>query len=126
MAHAWQWHFGKPSRSGYHNKEWAAKMREIGLMPTDTGEPGGKQTGQRVTHYIVEGGPFALQWQKLEASGYTLDYQDRDEDAARKARAEKLKVRYTCPACEAHSWGKPELATCPEGQERPHPLCEMQ
>ena len=26
MAHLWQHHFGKPSRAGYHNKEWAAKM----------------------------------------------------------------------------------------------------
>ena len=59
MAHLWQYHFGKPSRTGYHNKEWAAKMREIGLIPSDTGEPGGKETGQRVTHYPEEGGAFA-------------------------------------------------------------------
>ena len=26
MAHAWQHHFGKPSRAGYHNVEWAEKM----------------------------------------------------------------------------------------------------
>jgi hypothetical protein len=26
MAHLWQHHFGKPSRTGYHNKEWAACM----------------------------------------------------------------------------------------------------
>ena len=58
MAHLWQHHFGKPSRSGYHNKEWAAKMREIGLIPTDTGQPGGKDTGQKVTHNIEEGGRF--------------------------------------------------------------------
>ena len=51
MCHLWQHHFGKPSRSGYHNKEWAAKMREVGLIPIDTGQPGGKDTGQKVTHY---------------------------------------------------------------------------
>ncbi|SUI48840.1 SprT-like family [Salmonella enterica subsp. indica] len=22
MAHAWQFHYGKPGRRGYHNKEW--------------------------------------------------------------------------------------------------------
>ena len=44
--------------TGYHNKEWAAKMREIGLMPTDTGQPGGKDTGQKVTHFIEPGGRF--------------------------------------------------------------------
>ena len=56
--HLWQHHFGKPSRSGYHNKEWAAKMREVGLIPTDTGQPGGKETGQKVTHIIEQGGRF--------------------------------------------------------------------
>jgi hypothetical protein len=33
QAHLWQQHFGKVSRGGYHNKEWAAKMKEIGLHP---------------------------------------------------------------------------------------------
>ena len=60
MAHAWQYHFGKPSaEAGYHNVEWGTKMEEIGLMPSNTGEPGGKRTGQQMTHYIVEDGPFA-------------------------------------------------------------------
>ena len=53
QAHLWQQHFGEPSRGGYHNKEWAAKMKEIGLYPSDTASPGGKETGQRVSHYIV-------------------------------------------------------------------------
>ena len=30
-------------------------MREIGLVPSSTGAPGGKATGQRVSHYIVPG-----------------------------------------------------------------------
>ena len=28
MTHGWQQHHGKPGRGGYHNKEWAAKMKE--------------------------------------------------------------------------------------------------
>ena len=39
--------------------EWAAKMKEIGLQPSTTGEPGGKETGQSVTHYIIPGGEYA-------------------------------------------------------------------
>src|ERR1700761_4480169 len=39
MFHLWQHHHGKPSRSGYHNAEWAGKMRAVGLIPSDTGEP---------------------------------------------------------------------------------------
>ena len=43
---------------GNTNKEWAAKMREIGLIPSDSGQPGGKDTGQKVTHYVEESGRF--------------------------------------------------------------------
>ena len=39
LAHAWQHDFGKPSRAGYHNKKWALKMEEIGLIPSSTGKP---------------------------------------------------------------------------------------
>lgn len=37
MAHLWQAEFGKPSRGGYHNGQWADKMEEIGLMPSSLG-----------------------------------------------------------------------------------------
>ena len=33
MCHLWQAHFGKQRKPGYHDKQWAAKMLEIGLMP---------------------------------------------------------------------------------------------
>ena len=65
MAHQWQQDFGEPSRNGYHNKEWAGKMKKIGLIPSDTGEPGGKQTGQNMTHYIDPDGPFIKAFNKL-------------------------------------------------------------
>lgn len=57
MGHLWQEEFGTPPRRGYHNREWAAKMKEIGLQPSSTGEPGGKEIGQNMTHYIIKGGP---------------------------------------------------------------------
>ncbi|MBM5564638.1 SprT-like domain-containing protein, partial [Klebsiella quasipneumoniae] len=55
MAHLWQHHFGKPGRRGYHNKEWAERMEEIGLMPSSTGKPGGAKTGDKMADYIIEG-----------------------------------------------------------------------
>jgi hypothetical protein len=110
MAHEWQHHFGKPGRRGYHNKQWAAKMIEIGLMPSHTGGLGGKQTGQRVTHYIIENGSYDTKWQKLETSGFMLNYQDREE--RRRKEPPKLKVCYTCPGCSIHVWGKPHLRVC--------------
>ena len=58
MCHNWQHSQGKPSRNGYHNKQWAAKMEQIGLMPSHTGLPGGKKTGQRMSDYPIPGGAF--------------------------------------------------------------------
>ena len=52
MCHLQQWDFGNPSRNGYHNKEWAAMMKAVGLIPSHNGKVGGKETGQRMTHYI--------------------------------------------------------------------------
>lgn len=58
MVHLWQYDFGKISRPGYHNSQWAKKMEAVGLMPTDTGLPEGKKTGQGMTHYVIKGGAF--------------------------------------------------------------------
>ncbi|MEW8317482.1 MAG: SprT-like domain-containing protein [Candidatus Thiodiazotropha sp.] len=58
MVHNWQHCFGKPSRNGYHNKEWAEKMDLIGLIPSSTGRPGGRRTGQKVSDYPRPGGAF--------------------------------------------------------------------
>ena len=43
MVLVWQQEYGNPSRRGYTNQERAKKMEAIGLMPTSTGEPGGKK-----------------------------------------------------------------------------------
>ncbi|WP_022721618.1 SprT-like domain-containing protein [Rhodopseudomonas sp. B29] len=113
MAHLWQQHFGKPSRSGYHNKEWAAKMREIGLHPSSTGEPGGKETGQRVSHYIVDGGGYDLAYAAFEAEGGAVDLLgDRwsEDEKAAKTRAKKAasKTAFECPDCGLKAWAKPD------------------
>lgn len=57
MVHVWQREHGQPGRGRYHNREWAAKMHSIGLMPSDTGKPGGVVTGDHVSHYILADGP---------------------------------------------------------------------
>src|ERR1700731_4928678 len=53
MAHVWQQSHGTPPRRCYHDQQWAAKMKEIGLRPSDTGQVGGKETGQSVSHCII-------------------------------------------------------------------------
>ena len=78
MAHCWQHCFGHPGRDYYHNKEWALKMIEVGLMPSSTGEPGGRITGQFMSDYIIEDGPFIRTFQQLsDEKGFQLKWMDR-------------------------------------------------
>jgi predicted SprT family Zn-dependent metalloprotease len=107
MVHLWQHHCGKPGRRGYHNKQWAAKMREVGLIPTDTGQSGGKETGEKVTHLIEDGGPFDKACTAWLANQGPILYHDRAGDAARKRKAVS-KTKYTCPVCELNAWAKPD------------------
>ncbi|MBK8177245.1 MAG: SprT-like domain-containing protein [Rhodospirillales bacterium] len=119
MTHLEQHHFGAPSRQGYHNKEWAGLMRAVGLIPSATAAEGGKETGQKVSHYIARGGPFDLACRELLQQGYSVRYVElwRDPEAAKRKAASKTK--YTCPACGLNAWGKPEISlTCGECDER--------
>ncbi|AWX05543.1 MULTISPECIES: SprT-like domain-containing protein [Gammaproteobacteria] len=77
MAHLWQHHFGKPGRRGYHNKEWAERMEEIGLMPSSTGKPGGAKTGDKMADYIIEGGPFEDACQELLTRNFRISWADK-------------------------------------------------
>src|SRR5882724_2053817 len=87
MCHVWQQTHGKPPRRSYHDRQWAAKMREIGLQPSSTGEPGGKETGQSVSHYIIPDGQYRLAYAKLATSGFKLHWQS--VPAGEQARAKK-------------------------------------
>jgi hypothetical protein len=49
QTHVWQEAHGEPSPRRYHNKEWAAKMKSVGLQPSSTGAVGGKETGQAIS-----------------------------------------------------------------------------
>jgi len=120
MVHLWQEHFGEPPRRCYHDRQWAAKMKEVGLIPSDTGEPGGKETGQSMTHYIEEGGAFDRACVDLLGAGFRLTWADRALDAGdseKKSKAGK-RAKYTCPACSFNAWAKPEAKLiCGECEE---------
>ncbi|MGT2457772.1 SprT-like domain-containing protein [Cupriavidus basilensis] len=96
MCHAEQWQYGKPSRNGYHNAEWVRSMLRVGLMPSDTGQPGGRQTGQKVGDYPIAGGLFELATNELLASGFQIAWIDRyppkDEAVAVAAAAQAATV----------------------------------
>ena len=77
QTHSYICHFGNAGRRGYHNREWADHMESIGLIPSDTGRPGGKKTGERMSHYIVEEGLFAQVCSRLLTDNYVLSWMDR-------------------------------------------------
>ena len=123
MCHLWQEEFGKHVPDGnYHNKEWAAKMEEIGLIPSDTGQEGGKKTGSAMSHYIDPNGKFAHHCLDLLNYHYvTPEWQAGGEESEPKAPAKK-KMKFTCPSCEINAWGYEDLmvvcATCEEIMEK--------
>ena len=110
MMHLAQEHFGKPARGGYHNKEWAASMKTIGLHPSSTGEPGGAETGDHMSHYIIPGGPFALAYQAFERIGATIAWGDAlpQEDGPRPKAPKRLK--FICPGCDFNAYAVPSAA----------------
>ncbi len=77
MVHHWQDGLGRPSKSNPHNREWARKMREVGLEPSSTGLPDGKDTGHSVSHYIQPDGRFIKACKELVSTGFELPWVDR-------------------------------------------------
>lgn len=77
MCHLWQHEFGNPGRGRYHNKQWADKMESIGLMPSDTGRPGGLRTGDRVADYPIDGGAFLHACAELLTQDFEISWYDR-------------------------------------------------
>lgn len=119
IVHLWQFKFGKPSR-GYHNRQWANKMESLGLMPSNTGAPGGKRTGYAMTHYILPGGRFDAVSETLLATGFRLTWQSNrfltshrgirvtaELDQDPQVLQSRNKTKYTCTACGLNAWAKP-------------------
>jgi hypothetical protein len=82
-------------------------MEEIGLMPSSTGAPGGKKTGQKMSDYIIPGGVFIEAFKRLQEK--KLKYATNpilfDGSKLKKSRS---KTKYICP-CNNKVWGKPDL-----------------
>jgi hypothetical protein len=140
MVHQWQHHHGKPGRRGYHNAEWASRMETIGLMPSNTGAPDGKRTGEKMDHYIIDGGPFAVACASLLVEPFTINWLDRMAimpkappeadippdlaalgiEPAKPGKRVGNRVKYRCVTCKMQAWGKPGLPLlCGTCQARP-------
>lgn len=119
MVHLWQHHFGKPGRGRYHNREWADRMKTIGLYPSDTGKPGGKEIGDSMTHYVIEGGPFERAASELIVNGFSLKWRealaqnngysiagDPIDGRAGNANKSGKRIKYSCPICALNVWAR--------------------
>jgi len=117
MTHLWQWHFGNPGRRGYHNRQWAREMIRIGLCPSATGQPGGKETGYQMTHYILDGGEFEDAYCELDAMGFRLSWVENNNlmvglapptsKATQGTTDGSNRWKYSCPRCRFNAWAKP-------------------
>jgi predicted SprT family Zn-dependent metalloprotease len=106
MAHLWQHMHGKPSKGGYHNREWAAKMKSIGLYPSNTGKPGGKETDNQMMDYVIPSGPFKKSFAELKKWRLNLQSAPRSGSTSGGTNS---KTKFTCPSCQCNAWGKPDL-----------------
>jgi hypothetical protein len=87
-------------------------MEAAGLIPSDSGEPGGKKISERVSHYIAPDGRFDLACRALLDEGFTVPWlarTDTGEDAQRKQKRRASKTKYACPSCDLTVWGKLDL-----------------
>lgn len=114
---------GNRSR-GYHCKRWAAMMKHVGLQASHNGKPGGRETGRRVTHYIIEDAPFEKAFNNIsekDIAKYRLPYQSlvgissspvtiaaAAPGAPVPESKSGVKVGYEC-ACGCKVWGKENL-----------------
>lgn len=128
MAHLWQMEEGDPGRKGYHNKEFADKMIEMGLMPSTTGREGGKTTGQNMSDYFIENGKFILAFKQIQENNFEplplepdnshLYCKENMPDGSVTflpiAKEERVRtktgtrIKYSC-GCENNIWGKKDL-----------------
>ena len=116
QVHVWQYHFSNYSdrrkkRRAYHDKEWGRKMEELGLIPSATGKPGGKKTGNRVSHYIVQNGCFQKACHELIASGLTFTWREQENEQLknrlktnRRFKKDLTKTPFKCPKCNQRAW----------------------
>lgn len=114
MVHVWQWEYGTPTRNGYHNKEWSNKLSSLGLMPSSTGEVGGKMTGQVMSQYVISGGLYERCFSQLpKECSVPLSNRfnaNKIQHGRDKFYADsKNKAKYRCLNCNINIWGRPNL-----------------
>ena len=110
-------------------------MITIGLYPSNTGSKGGKTTGDQMSHYILDNGPFSNVFRGLVTQGFHLEWVEKpvlmqsveipkaigsddtddrdatvtislDDPAPLLRQVDTSKMKYTCPECGLNAWAK--------------------
>lgn len=114
QVHLWQAHYGEPGRGRYHNREWADKMKTIGLQPSDSGVEGGRETGDSMRHYVIAGGPFEAEAKRLLSQGFEITWTENkrpsgppsEGSADEPEKKGSTRMKFTCPLCQLNAWAK--------------------
>lgn len=77
QIHLKQFLYGKPSKRSYHNSEFALFMREVGLIPSHTGRPKGRETGEKMSDYPDPDGLFIQVCNDLVDDGRIIKWYDK-------------------------------------------------
>jgi predicted SprT family Zn-dependent metalloprotease len=104
MCHMWQSEHGiKKAKNGYHNQEWVAKMKTIGLKPYSltTGDIG---TGTKVTHDVISFGLFDSSTSNFLSNGHSIGYQSVLAEQKESLPRKKYSFSFVCPKCG--DWAK--------------------
>lgn len=122
MVHQWRHDFGPLNRKGgkgqrgYHDTIWADKMEALGLVPSNTGEPGGRRLGFQMSHYIIEGGRFERACRDFLCDGNFVDWHDgrfkRPNNpivtgvAEAPATSKGTRTRFVCACCDVKAYAR--------------------
>jgi predicted SprT family Zn-dependent metalloprotease len=102
MVHQLQQEHGTPPKNIYHNKQWAAMMKQVGLQPDD-GE--GNEIGRYVSHKIVKGGPFDIAFDIFQKT-HNMSLFGDIVTAKKKGKGKTSKFKFVCPECGQNAWAK--------------------
>lgn len=112
MMHLWQIDYGTISdSSSYHNKEYAARLEEVGLKAVNI--VNGSRTGYNITTQIKRNGEYdnfikSRYYNKYIKNNYFNITKDTTREI-KKNNVNKKKTSYSCPTCSNKSWGKPGM-----------------
>jgi hypothetical protein len=119
MVHLWQFEFGKPSRGGYHNREFADRCKAIGLQPQDLDT--GREVGQRVNTSLIPGSlaeeaiaslpdmaifPWAAS-SIFEGGQQEGEGEGKQEQKGKGKGGKATRRKFTCGTCGLNAWAKP-------------------